>query len=471
VTRALALVLLAACGEDTITIVPVIDRPLDEEADALPDLTQIRIAIENAGDDEPDRIFDKGETVALDNVPLISGLVVRLDGFMAGQGVAVGRSCPFSLADGNRPEPRIYLSAIARTGLLGIEAGPRRGGASFTLADDTIFLVGGDDNVSLERFDPRTGLIAALEHDPFDGRVGASIATFEDGRPAIIGGFINGDDPATDALLVSSSGVVERVPDSGANVGRINMTATTLPDGQILITGGSDLAGVASDKIVRMKIDAETDIIELELVNSATLTAPRESHVLTALGDEGASLIVTGGNNGAALVAQTEIYRTNSDEIILLESPKFDLKHPRRRHRAALLPDESVVIFGGVDAAGNPVREIERFSLIGGVEDANNTLLPPGAPAIDIGVVTLPGGQILLVGGRPTENTPPQTNVFTIDFNSENNTVSLNARDPLAVPRNDPQLSVLCDGTVLITGGTDEPDDVERFNPSARPRL
>lgn len=460
------LLLLAACGETaTITIVPELELPTDEEADALPELTQIRISIDGTSLDE---VFDRGEDIVIDDVPLADNLVLRLDGFTDGQGVAVGRTCPFSLANGNRPAPRIYFSQVVRTGSLAEIALPRSRGAAVTLADDSVLLVGGDGSSTIERYDPRTAAITEVAGDPFEPRTGAAIAVF-DGRPAIIGGLVGGV-PATDALLISPTGVVEAVPDTDATVERSNVTATSLADGDVLITGGRDAAGTASGKIVRLRTDAMTDIIELETVNSAALAHPRERHVVTPLGDGGASLLITGGNDSLGLIAPSELYRTNLDERIALESPKFDLKFPRTGHRAALLPDESVVIIGGVDLAGNPVRVMERFSLINGMVTVSQPL-PETAPALDFSLRALPDGTILMVGGRQRAGDPAQATVFLIRLDAATDNVDVGPRDPMSIPRVDPQLAVLCDGTVLISGGTDQPDILERFNPNVRPKL
>lgn len=460
------MLLVVACGDTaTISITPTLELPTDEDADALPELTQIRIAIDGT---TLDNVFDRGEDIVLDDVPLAPNLVLRLDGFVDGQGVAVGRTCPFSLADDNRPSPRLYFSQVVRTGLLEQQASARTGGAAVTLADDTILLIGGEGSTTIERYDPRTATVVDVDHDPFAGRVGAAIALFEDGRPALIGGLVDGT-PATESLLISPTGAVEEVPDTAGALGRSNLTATSLADGQILITGGRDAGGLASDKIVRMRTNA-SDIVTLELVNSAALAHARERHVVTPLGDGGASLLITGGNDNLGVIAQSELYRPSSDEAIALESPKFDLKFPRTGHRAALLPDESVVIVGGVDAAGNPVRTIERLSLIDGVITTSQQL-PLGAPAIDFSLITLPDGSILMVGGRERAEAPAQSTVFLILFDAATDNVQLAPRDELAIPRLAPQLAVACDGTVVISGGTDQLELLERFNPNIRPKL
>ena len=466
--RLAALVVVAACGDEvSISITPVLELPSDAEADALPELTQIRIALEGT---RLENVVEKGQDIVLADVPLSDDLVLRLDGFSEGQGLAVGRTCPFSLADGNRPSPRLYFSQILLTGLLEQQAQARLGGLSVTLADDTVLLVGGEDSSVIERYDPRTATLVEVAHQPFVGRIGAAIAIFEDGRPAIIGGRINGA-PAADALLVSSSGVVETVLDNTGAVMRSNVSATSLSDGDILITGGRDASDLASNRITRMR--TKNGVVTLELVNSAALAHARERHAVTPLGDAGASLLITGGNDGATLIKESELYRTNLDERIALESPKFDLEFPRTGHRTLLLPDETIAIIGGVDAAGNPVRDIELFSLIDGVVPVPpaQAQIPIGGPAIDFSLVTMPDGSTLMVGGREREGAAAQDVVTVILQDVATGNLLLSPRQGLSIPRANPQLSVLCDGTVLISGGTDQLDFVERYNPNFQPKL
>lgn len=464
-TRAWLLFLVACSETATISIAPILERPTDEGADALPELTQIRIAIEGTTLDD---VFERGDDIVLDDVPLAPNLVLRLDGFVDGQGAAVGRTCPFSLADGNRPSPRLYFSQVVRTGVLAQQASARNHGAAFTLADDSVLMIGGESSSTIERYDPRTATVGEVDHDPFAARTGAAIALFGDGRAAIVGGLVDGT-PATDGLLISSVGAVEAVPDTAATLGRSNLTATSLADGDVLITGGRDAAGVASDKIVRLGVNGN-DIITFELVNSGKLAHPRERHIVTPLGDGGASLLITGGNDGLGPVAPSELYRPSLDSVVALESPKFDLKFPRTGHRVALLPDESVLIIGGVDAAGNPVRKLERFSLINGMIPLESPI-PDDTPALDFSLLTLADGSTLMVGGREREGAPAQATVFLILFDPQTDSIQLAPRSPLAIPRIAPQLSSLCDGTVLISGGTEQLDFLERFNPNTRPKL
>jgi hypothetical protein len=63
------------------------------------------------------------------------------------------------------------------------------------------------------------------------------------------------------------------------------------------------------------------------------------------------------------------------------------------------MPDGSVLVIGGLDGAGQPVRTLERFTLDAGFVAVGE--LPVGAGVIDGTATPLPDGRILLAGGRP----------------------------------------------------------------------
>jgi hypothetical protein len=108
---------------------------------------------------------------------------------------------------------------------------------------------------------------------------------------------------------------------------------------------------------------------------------------------------------------------------------------PRSEHTAMLMPDGSVLFIGGFDTLGNPVATLELFSVDGGFAMAGT--LPDGAGLLDFTASTLPDG----------------------------GAVDVVATDRLAVARAGHQAVVLCDGSVLISGGTTVPLPAERYNP------
>jgi hypothetical protein len=136
---------------------------------------------------------------------------------------------------------------------------------------------------------------------------------------------------------------------------------------------------------------------------------------------------------------------------------------PRSEHTAMRMPDGSVLIIGGFDALDQPVPKLELFSVDGGFVEAG--VLPDGAGLVDFAATTLPDGRILITGGRQVRNGPAVNTAYIARLNSIIGAVDVVATDHLAAARAGHQAVVLCDGTVLISGGTPVPFRAERYNP------
>jgi hypothetical protein len=79
----------------------------------------------------------------------------------------------------------------------------------------------------------------------------------------------------------------------------------------------------------------------------------------------------------------------------------------------------------------------------------------------------LPDGRVLITGGRITPDGPPVDSAFIVRLDPFDGSVDTVATDRLAVPRSGHQATLLCDGTVLIAGGTNGQASFERYNPPA----
>jgi Galactose oxidase, central domain len=140
---------------------------------------------------------------------------------------------------------------------------------------------------------------------------------------------------------------------------------------------------------------------------------------------------------------------------------------PRRGHHAVRLPDSTVLVIGGIDAAGAPVAQIERFSLESGFAIVPNLRIEPGLTGLT--VTPLPSGAVLLAGGNSASGNVLDT-AFILRLDAQDGSVGGHETDPLAIPRAAHQAALLCDGTVLLAGGTQSPAFAERYNPTHQGR-
>jgi hypothetical protein len=469
VTRGLAaLVALAACSDDAAVVAPAVDAPaLGSDADPFADLDALELSVALAGDDDDlaSARFARGERVELTGVPYSDDLVVHLTGSAGSVDVAYGRTCGFDLRrDLPLPVPHLFFARTVKWAQAPVPpAAERRGGWALATPDGGAVFGGGTSAdatavTAVDGFDPRAGAFRGA--GAVVARVGATAALLGDGRVVVVGGagalapldFVELIDP-------SAGGRVERVEDTAGLVGRRELTATTLADGGVLVVGGRDGAGAVSGAIVELR--AAGAAVELRRIRVA-LAAPRAEHTTTRLSDDlGASLLVAGGVGvDGAPVAAAEVYRPLRES---LSPASASMVVARRGHRAVRMPDGSVLVMGGVDAAGAAVRRMELFSIDAGFADVGE--LPAGAGAVDAAVTVLPDGRVLLTGGRAEPGGAALDTAFIARLDPLDGSVDVVATDRLDRPRAGHQAARLCDGSVLVVGGADGPAPAERYNP------
>ncbi|MGE5181645.1 MAG: hypothetical protein ACM31C_06270 [Acidobacteriota bacterium] len=479
-TRAWLLVALAACGDSQVIFEPVIDVPTNDTASAFP-LDQLTMSVAHQGDttDLVSASFTKGQTVSLSRVPFGDDLVVHLTGFVGTSEVAYGRSCPVSVSAGSPPpEPHLYFSRLVKFGQVATDLPALRTlGAAVTYHDGSGLLIGGyDQNTGMpagtvERFAPQTGelsvLVGELDPDkmvPRFGTVAAPVGTGSDSQIAVIGGQNLDGTGAQVVELVEADQPqgrhVQTVPD--ANMSRIDLTATALTDGRVIAIGGRPPpSGAPVGDVDEITVESGTAVVN---VLRATLTTPRYGHTATRLGDDvGAAVLIAGGLDAAGTpVAAAELFKPLSE----LFSPTFSatMVVPRSRHQAVRMPDGSVLIIGGVDVSGAPIHQLELFTQDAGFVNLG-TKLPPNAGVIDFTATTLPDGRVLLTGGRQTVDGTPLATAFIARLDPIDGSLDIVATDTLQFPRAGHQATLLCDGTVLISGGTADQVPAERYNP------
>ena len=218
-------------------------------------------------------------------------------------------------------------------------------------------------------------------------------------------------------------------------------TATLLPDGRVLITGGFREEGTSEIAIANAEIfDPETN----SFIPTGDLHEARSSHTATLL-PNGLVLIVGGwGVNGR--LASAELYDPQRGEFRYAAS----LSAPRASMTATLLENGLVLIAGGDSARNTPQFASEIY------DPAADTFLP--GPNLNQGrsahtATVLNDGRVLLSGGRANNDQvlagaeiyDPQTGAFTLTGS-------------MATPRHKHAALLLADGNVLLLGGSNQND-------------
>jgi hypothetical protein len=494
---AIAATLLAGCTDNTVVVTPIVDIPANDTAQAIA-LDSITMSVAHAGaeDDIASATFSHGDAIELPNVPFGDDLVVHMIGRIGTSEVAYGRTCQFSVRpDARVPSPHLFFSRQVKFGEMSQQPLPRLGGTAMMYRDGSGLLVAGaypDENgqplalTQIERFDPNNGAYDNL-HD-IERRYDAAVAllgTGPDSRMVIVGGL----DPvtATGATYVevieaerNTDRQYERFFEPTMN--RVGLTATTLSDGRVVVIGGrcaqSCVTDMADSRSVQ-EISVTTGTTAVSQ-SRAQLTYQRYGHTATRLTDElGAAVLVAGGRDPTSAtdkpVGQAELFKPLAESFSDPLTFTATMKVPRWDHQAVRLPDGSVLFIGGLTVVMNPttmqletkvVDTLELFSPL----DATFLsvgMLPQTAGRVGVSATVLPDGRVLITGGRITIDGPPVDTAFIARLDPLDGTVDVVATDRLAVPRSGHQATLLCDGTVLVSGGTMGQAAFERYNPPA----
>jgi hypothetical protein len=477
VKRALLLVALGACADSEFVVAPVVDLPINEPASPYPiDSLTLSVAHEGSTVDIVSATFPQGSAIELPGVPFADDLVMHMTGRFGTSEVAYGRTCRFALrADGRVPIPHLFLSRTVKFGQLSQQPLPRVGGTAITFSDGSGLLIGGhapedpnDPLEQVERFDPNTGEYETLHE--IASRVGAVTALLgdqADTRVVVIGGTdaTGGAAPFVEVIDADTATDRQYSMFDDTQMTRLGMSATSLTDGRVIVIGGqAPMVAAPSDAVIEVSSTSGTPVVRKL---RAVLKFPRYGQVATRLDDDiGSPVLVIGGiNELGEPVGDAELFKPLSEKF----SDSFVAKMivPRHHHQAVRLPDGSVLVIGGIDATGKPTRQLELFGLDTGFVDAG--LLPENAGLVDFAATTLPDGRVLLTGGRTLDGVVT-SNAFIARLDPFDGTVDVVPTDRLLVPRAGHQATLLCDGTVLIAGGTATQTAYERYNPPAAGR-
>lgn len=246
-------------------------------------------------------------------------------------------------------------------------------------------------------------------------------------------------------------GTVSALPNMTAQ--RAAHTATLLPGGRVLVTGGFVVngAGIASAELF--------DPATKTFARAENMTTARASHTATLL--PSGKVLIAGGYNGDYLNT-AEVYDPAANRF----APVGKMITARSGHVAALLNDGKVLLAGGTGTGWTFLRDAEIF------DPQTNTFTAAGAmrEARESHTATLlDDGKVLITGGHRGRRADITIYASAEIFDPSSRTFT--AAGNLTVRRHKHDATRLADGRVLIVGGADERDgagayrNAEIYNP------
>lgn len=258
------------------------------------------------------------------------------------------------------------------------------------LPSGKVLLVGGETDSSggsptptAELYDPLTGT-SQPTGSMTAARESHTATLLNDGRVLVTGGAVPqgiGWAPLSTAEIYDPvTGVFTSTGDMP--IARGGHTATLLPSGKVLITGGTTSAttgGTASAELY----DPATG----SFAPTGSMAGARVDHTATLLAD--GRVLVTGGYGPEASTA--ELY----DPATGLFTPTGSMALPRAYHTATLLPNDTVLVAGGL-TTDSDTASAEIY------DPATGLFTPTGS--MEVGrfwhtATLLPDGSVLVIGG------------------------------------------------------------------------
>lgn len=256
--------------------------------------------------------------------------------------------------------PLAVASAPGTFSPTGSMATPRQAPFAATMADGRVLVGGGFDGsyvTSAEIYSPATGTFTPTG-SLGRARAYAAAAPLPDGRVLIAGGY-NPTDTRLDTATVFKPTLNGGVGDfSSAGIGTMSTSregpiAAPLPDGRVLVAGGRSNGNVTqrSAEIFDPATNAFTPVL-----GGGQMVVGRENAAAATLPD-GRVLIAGGTDTTTEATATAEVFDPATDKFTAVRS----MSTPRNGPGAAALPDGRVLVAGGQDTSFAQLRTAEIF--------------------------------------------------------------------------------------------------------------
>ena len=348
----------------------------------------------------------------------------------------------------------------------------RVGHRATTLANDRVLITGGRTTVAgasvatAELFFPgigetTLGAVAATAPMATARSFHSQTRLFDD-RVLVIGGFSAAGGALNSVEIYDPvAGTWQTLGGASLTTARARHTATLLPNGNVLVTGGVDGAGSALNSAEIFQVSNNDSVPVAEAMSAA-----RHS-VDGVLLPNGRVLIPGGKNTAGSGLSSVEMYdpKDNGGVGGFVAAPSMGAA--RADHSVSLTTDGRVFVTGGTG-----LSSVEVFDPIGNAWTSRAAMSSPRAG--HVGVLT-GDGRIVVAGGHNGTTVVGTAQVYVPTSNSYDAT-----NGSMRTARRDAAVTVLNNGRVLIVGGTDaggttlssleiySPDGGFNFGPTAK---
>ena len=356
-------------------------------------------------------------------------------------------------------EVETYTPATGDFELVEPMANHRSNQRALLLKDGRVVVIGG---VTLESgflavnevYNPSTDVWSThstLEED----RAGHTATPLPDGTILVAGGV-------TGNLTLSTAEILDPVTHNFTSLGNMNSgrnqhTATLLNDGRVLLAAGStDTLTLSTAEVFNPGSNTFTGV--------GALTDARKSHTATLLED--GKVLVVGGKSITGDLASAELFDPQTSLFNLTGS----LKKGRALHTATLLSDSispKTLIVGGVVTGGKETDTAELYDPATGTFNFTSGVL--NLKRKRHRAVLLPDGTVLLTGGNTLDNSQQggdRTTETAELYDPTSQTFSF--VEDMHTPRSEHESTLLTDGTVIQTGGTLVSELADIYQPPAQ---
>ena len=382
----------------------------------------------------------------------------------------------------------------------------RFGHTATLLQSGKVFIAGGTDESGnsqpwTELYDPDSETFSQTGAGAMGRRSLHTATLLQNGQVLIAGGYDNDTDSDLSDVILYDPGTANFLfPVASLATARERHTATLLPNGQVLIAGGShrdpsNFFYINSGEL----FDPSNYSVSPTVGNMAVA---RVGHSATLIPQSG-KVLIAGGANSVSKTNTVELYDPASKTFSSDATPSKNLTTARYRHTATLLPSGNVLIAGGDNGAPVALAEVYNavlgtFSSPGSLATARffhtATLLPNGRVLVAGGAYTsscelydpnspkfktttgsltdgrylhtatlLPNGKVLIAGGSGSGGALPSAELYDPSFGTFAATGSLTTGRYFATS------TLLLNGKVLVAGGSNGGSlgSAELFDPAA----